>query len=85
MRTATILVRPEPEGLRVCACDYVGQIRHGFELGAVLNPMHILLMARQAAAQGARLVLEVQPDGGSLNHCDFGSYDEWASQFGKAV
>lgn len=62
MRTANVVVRPTERGLLVCACDFLGTRQYG-TVGEIIDTAMMTHLARRAAEQGARLVLEVQPDG----------------------
>ena len=54
-----IMTRSAPEGLKVCVVGWAGDRK----FGEVLTEHTLMLYARQAAEQGFRLMVEVQPDG----------------------
>lgn len=68
-RAATILAKPTVRGLVVCAPAFLGRARLG-DIGGFLDPLHLLQLARQAAAQGGRLLIEIQPDGRPAFPCE---------------
>lgn len=61
MKSLTIACKPTPNGLIVTRPDYAG--RKFGEVGQVLDELQLLFLARAAAGQGLRLMVEIQSDG----------------------